>query len=193
MAKTVRELQKVLGQAAKDDPRRRFHSLYDKVASERVLREAWFQVRKNGGRGGVDGKELREYEEPESVEKLITEIRGELLQESYNPKPVLRVMIPKPDGGERPLGIPTIKDRVVQTSAKLILEPIFEADFQEFSYGFREGHSPHQAIKAFRDQCYKEHTRWIIDADISKFLIHWITVSCEILLRDESMTAVYCD
>ena len=125
MAKTVRELQKVLGQAAKDDPRRRFHSLYDKVASDRVLFEAWVQVRKNEGRGGVDGKEIRDYEEPESVEKLITEIRGELLQERYKPEPVLRMMIPKPDGGERPLGIPTSKDRVGQTAVKLVLEPIF--------------------------------------------------------------------
>ena len=168
MAKTVRELQEVLGQAAKDDPKRRFHSLYDKVASERVLREAWLVVMKNGGRGGVDGREIRDYEDPESVNKLISEIRGELLNGGYRPRPVLRVMIPKPDGGERPLGIPTIKDRVVQTAAKLILEPIFEADFQSFSYGFREGKSCHQALQAVWKWMNFGHTE-VIDADIQGF------------------------
>ncbi|OVE79395.1 group II intron reverse transcriptase/maturase [bacterium I07] len=168
MAKTVSELQEVLGQAAKDDPKRRFHSLYDKVASERVLKEAWLRVRKNGGRGGVDGKEIGDYKEPESVEQLITELRGELLSQRYRPQPVLRVMIPKPDGGERPLGIPTIKDRVVQTAAKLILEPIFEADFQAFSYGFREGKSCHQALNVVWRWMNIGHTE-VIDADIQGF------------------------
>jgi RNA-directed DNA polymerase len=142
MAKTVRELQKVLGRAAKDDPRRRFHSLYDKVSSERVLREAWFQAKENGGRGGVDGREFSDYEIAEQVDDLIKELQKELVEGSYKPEAVLRVYIPKPDGKERPLGIPTIRDRVVQTAAKLILEPIFEADFKDFSYGFREGIRP---------------------------------------------------
>ena len=168
MAKTVRELQKVLGQAAKDDPKRRFHSLYDKVASERVLRVAWLQVRKNGGRGGVDGKEFGDYEDPKLVEDLLTQIRGELLAGAYRPRPVLRVYIPKPDGRERPLGIPTIKDRIVQTAAKLILEPIFEADFQEFSYGFREGKNCHQALHAVWKWMNFGHTE-VIDADIQGF------------------------
>lgn len=168
MAKTVRELQKVLGQAAKDDPRRRFHSLYDKVASERVLQEAWLVVRKNSGRGGVDGKEFVDYENPEQVDELITELRKELVEGIYKPEAVLRVYIPKADGKERPLGIPTIKDRVVQTAVKLILEPIFEADFKDFSYGFREGKSSHQALQAVWKWMNFGHTE-VIDADIQGF------------------------
>jgi group II intron reverse transcriptase/maturase len=168
MAKTVRELQKVLGQAAKDDPRRRFHSLYDKVASERVLQEAWLVVKKNGGRGGVDGKELEDYESPEQVDELITELQKELVKEVYKPTAVLRVYIPKADGKERPLGIPTIRDRVVQTAAKLILEPIFEADFKDFSYGFREGKNCHQAMQAVWKWMNFGHTE-VIDADIQGF------------------------
>jgi len=168
MAKSVRELQKVLGQAAKDDPRRRFHSLYDKVMSERVLREAWLQVKKNGGSGGVDGKELSDYENEETVEELLKELEDELVRGIYKPEAVLRVYIPKPDGKQRPLGIPTIRDRVVQTAAKLILEPIFEADFQDFSYGFREGKNSHQAMQAvwkWMNFGYAE----VIDADIQGF------------------------
>jgi group II intron reverse transcriptase/maturase len=168
MAKSVRELQEVLGQAAKDDPQRRFHSLYDKVASERVLREAWFTVKQNGGRGGVDGKEFLEYESPEQVEELLQELRQELVAGRYKPQAVLRVYIPKPDGKQRPLGIPTIRDRVVQTAAKLILEPIFEADFQDFSYGFREGKSCHQAMQAVWKWMNFGYTE-VIDADIQGF------------------------
>ena len=168
MLKTVRELQKVLGQAAKDDPRRRFHSLYDKVSSKHVLQEAWLVAKKNGGSGGVDGKEFADYESPEQVDELLKELQKELVEGIYKPEAVLRVYIPKPDGKERPLGIPTIRDRVVQTAAKLILEPIFEVDFKDFSYGFREGKSCHQAMQAV--------WKWlnfgyidVIDADIQGF------------------------
>lgn len=168
MAKTVRELQKVLGQAAKDDPRRRFHSLYDKVASLRVLQEAWSQVKKNGGRGGVDGKEFSDYESLEQVDELLNELQSELVEGKYKPEAVLRVYIPKPDGKERPLGIPTIRDRVVQTAAKLILEPIFEADFKDFSYGFREGKNCHQAMQAVWKWMNFGYTE-VIDADIQGF------------------------
>jgi RNA-directed DNA polymerase len=168
MAKSVRELQKVLGQAAKDDPRRRFHSLYDKVSSERVLQEAWLVVKKNGGRGGVDGKEFSDYENEETVLKLLEDLENELVRGIYKPDAVLRVYIPKPDGKERPLGIPTIRDRVVQTAAKLILEPIFEADFKDFSYGFREGKSSHQAIQAVWKWMNFGYTE-VIDADIQGF------------------------
>lgn len=168
MAKSVRELQKVLGQAAKDDPRRRFHSLYDKVYSKRVLQEAWIQVKKNGGRGGVDGKEFIDYEIPEQVNELLKEIQNELIEGRYKPDAVLRVHIPKPDGKERPLGIPTIRDRVVQAAAKLILEPIFEVDFKDFSYGFREGKSSHQAMQAVWKWMNFGYTE-VIDADIQGF------------------------
>jgi group II intron reverse transcriptase/maturase len=168
MAKTVRELQKVLGQAAKDDPKRRFHSLYDKVSEERVLQEAWLEVRKKGGRGGVDGKELGDYKGTELADRLIHEIRRELQEGTYRPQPVLRVYIPKPDGGDRPLGIPTIKDRIVQTAAKLILEPIFEADFKDFSYGFRAGKSCHHAVQAVWKWMNFGQTE-VIDADIQGY------------------------
>ena len=168
MAKSVRELQKVLGQVAKDDPRRRFHSLYDKVASKRVLEEAWLVVKKNGGRGGVDGKEFADYESPEQVDDLLMELQKELVDGNYKPEGVLRVYIPKPDGKERPLGIPTIRDRVVQTATKLILEPIFEADFKDFSYGFREGKSCHQAMQAVWKWMNFGYTD-VIDADIQGF------------------------
>ena len=168
MAKSVRELQKVLGQAAKDDPGRRFHSLYDKVYRTEVLREALHRVIKKGGSGGVDGKEIDDYGSIEVQEELIQEIMRELREESYKPKPVKRIYIPKADGGERPLGIPTIKDRVVQTAAKLILEPIFEADFKEYSYGFREGKSSHQALQAIWKWLNFGHTE-VLDADVRKF------------------------
>jgi group II intron reverse transcriptase/maturase len=168
MAKTVSELQKVLGQAAKDDPGRRFHSLYDKVASERVLQAAWDQVRKNGGSGGVDGKDIHDYGTLESVEALISAIRQELLSGTYKPQAVLRVYIPKPDGGKRPLGIPTIKDRVLQTASKLILEPIFEADFKEVSYGYREGRNCHHAMQGIWQWMNFGYTH-VIDADIQGF------------------------
>jgi group II intron reverse transcriptase/maturase len=168
MAKNVRELQKVLGQAAKDDPRRRFHSLYDKVSSMRVLREAWHVVRKNGGRGGVDGKEFTDYEDSETVEYLLQELQNELVRGIYKPEAVLRVYIPKPDGKERPLGIPTIRDRIVQAAAKLMLEPIFEADFKDFSYGFRERKSSHQAKQAVWKWMNFGNTE-VIDADIQGF------------------------
>jgi group II intron reverse transcriptase/maturase len=168
MVKSVRELQKVLGQAAKDDPRRRFHSLYDKVSSERVLQEAWLVVKKNGGRGGVDGKEFSDYELPEQEDELLKGLQKELVEGIYKPEAVLRVYIPKPDGKERPLGIPTIRDRVVQTAAKLILEPIFEADFKDFSYGFREGKSCHQAMQAVWKLMNFGYTE-VIDADIQGF------------------------
>jgi group II intron reverse transcriptase/maturase len=168
MAKSVRELQKVLGQAAKDDPRRRFHSLYDKVTSMRVLQEAWLLVKKNGGRGGVDGKEFSDYEKVETVEELLKELQKELAEGIYKPEAVLRVYIPKPDGKERPLGIPTIRDRVVQAAAKLILEPIFEADFKDFSYGFREEKSSHQAMQAVWKWMNFGYTE-VIDADIQGF------------------------
>lgn len=179
MAKTVSELQKVVGQVAKDEPVRRFHSLYDKVCRWDVLWVAWLQVQENGGSGGVDGKELSDYRELDAQQALIAEIRGELLDGSYRPQPVRRTYIEKPDGGERPLGIPTIKDRVVQTAVKLVLEPIFEADFQECSYGFRPNKSCHQACQAVWKWMNFGYTK-VIDADIRKY---FDTIPHEKLLR----------
>lgn len=168
MHRSVSELQRVLGQAAKDDKGRRFHSLYDKVSSKIVLWEAWRQVNENGGAGGVDGKELFDYTNSEVQEELLQEIRRELLDDTYKPLAVRRECIPKPDGSKRPLGIPTIKDRIVQTAVKLILEPIFEADFHNFSYGFREGKNCHQAMQAVWKWLNFGYSQ-VIDADISRF------------------------
>ena len=168
MRKSVSDLQKVLGKVAKGDKGRRFHSLYDKICRKDVLWESWQQVKSNGGSGGVDGKELGDYGAPSERDKLLAEIRQELLDGSYQPQAVRREYIDKPDGGQRPLGIPTIKDRVVQTAVKLVLESIFEADFHNFSYGFRPGKSCHQALQAvwkWQNFGYIQ----IIDADIRKY------------------------
>lgn len=168
MAKKTSELQKVLGQVAKDDSHRRFHSLYDKVASAEVLRAALCDVERNGGAGGIDGKNLKYYESHQARETLLREIREELLEGTYRAEPVKRVYIPKADGSERPLGIPTVKDRVVQTALKLIMEPIHEADFHECSYGFRPGRSCHQAMHTVWKWMNFGYTK-VIDADIRRF------------------------
>jgi group II intron reverse transcriptase/maturase len=168
MAKTVRELQRVLGQAAKDEVSRKFHSLYDKVCRKDVIWSAWLAVKANDGSGGVDGKELRDYEDPIERTKLLREIHRELLEGTYRAQPVRREHMEKPDGGKRPLGIPTIKDRIVQTAVKLVIEPIFEADFQEFSYGFRAGKSSHQALQAVWKWMNFGYN-YVVDADIHKY------------------------
>jgi group II intron reverse transcriptase/maturase len=168
MMKRVSELGKVLGQVAKDDAGRKFHGLYDKVCRKEVIWSAWLQVKANGGSGGVDGKELSDYEDPEKRNELLREIHSELLEGRYHPLPVRREFIDKQDGGKRPLGIPTIKDRIVQAAVKIILEPIFEADFQEFSYGFRPGRSCHQALQAVWKWMNYGYIK-VIDADICKY------------------------
>jgi RNA-directed DNA polymerase len=168
MHRKVSELRRILGQAAKDEASRRFHSLYDKVCQKEMIWSAWLIVRANGGSGGVDGKELSDYDEAEARNELLREIHRELLEGIYQPQAVRREYIDKPDGGKRPLGIPTIRDRIVQTAAKLVLEPIFEADFQGFSYGFRPKRSCHQAMQAVWKWMNYGHTK-VIDADICKY------------------------
>jgi group II intron reverse transcriptase/maturase len=168
MLEKVSDLQRILGQAAKDDARRRFHSLYDKVCRKDVIWSAWLQVKANGGSGGVDCKELIDYEDPEERNALLRDIYQELIARNYIPQAVRREYIDKPDGGKRPLGIPTIKDRIVQTAVKLVLEPIIESDFQEFSYGFRPGRSCHQALQSVWKYMNFGYTQ-VIDADISKY------------------------
>lgn len=126
--------------AAKRGKGRRFHALYDRIYRLDVIKRAWMEVKTNGGSAGVDGKTIGEIER-EGVEPFLEAIIKELKEGTYRPQPVLRVYIPKGDGKQRPLGIPTVKDRVVQQACKIVIEPIFEANFRECSYGFRPGRS----------------------------------------------------
>jgi RNA-directed DNA polymerase len=131
---------------AKAEPAFRFYVLYDKIHRWDVLTEALKQSKQKKGAAGVDGQTFEEIEEY-GEERWLEELQRELQRKTYRPQPVRRVLIPKPGGGERPLGIPTIKDRVVQTAAKLILEPIFEADFSDAAYGYRPGRSAVDAVQ----------------------------------------------
>jgi len=145
----VRQLQRRLWVAAKRHPGRRFHALYDRIARGDVLAEAWKRVRKNRGAAGVDAQTLSDVEQY-GVERFLEELGAELRAGRYRPAAVLRRYIPKADGKKRPLGIPTVRDRVVQMAAKLVLEPIFEADFLPCSYGFRPRRSATQALETLR-------------------------------------------
>lgn len=161
-----RQLQRNLYLAAKKDKKRRFHALYDRIYRPDILWRAWEEVRKNRGSEGVDGKSLEDIERY-GVENFISEIHDELKAGIYRPQPALRVYIPKPDGRKRPLGIPTIKDRVIQQACKIVIEPIFEANFLESSYGFRPKRSAAQAIARVRKSLYKGW--YVIDADIQGY------------------------
>ena len=163
----VRQLQRKLYLAAKRNSKRKFHALYDKISREDILQEAWKRVKTNGGAGGIDGISLIDVESY-GVEKLLAEIRQDLQEGSDRPKPVKRVFIPKPDGKRRPLGIPVIKDRIIQMAAKIVIEPPFEADFKESSYGFRPKRSAHQALELVRKACNKQGW-WVVDADIKGY------------------------
>jgi RNA-directed DNA polymerase len=163
----VQELQRKLYLAAKKNSKRKFHALYDKLYREDILKEAWKQVKANKGAEGIDGISLSDIE-IYGVEKLLDEIRQELQTLSYHPKPVKRVFIPKDDGKKRPLGIPIIKDRIIQAAAKIIIEPIFEADFKECSYGFRRKRNAHQALEVVRKAC-NNGGWWVVDADIQGY------------------------
>ncbi|WZL81284.1 reverse transcriptase domain-containing protein [Vallitaleaceae bacterium 9-2] len=145
----VRKLQRKLYQSAKRNKMRKFHALYDKLYREDILYEAWKRVKANGGSGGIDEQTIEEVE-VYGVDKMVEEIQDELKTNSYNPPPVRRVYIPKADGNKRPLGIPTVKDRIVQSAMKLVIEPIFEADFKDCSYGFRPKRNQHQALEVIR-------------------------------------------
>ena len=145
----VRQLQRRLWACAKSSKTRRFHALYDRIYRSDVLWEAWKRVRSNKGAAGVDETTLRSIEE-QGVMQFLEGIQADLKASRYRPSPVKRRWIPKADGKQRPLGIPTVRDRVVQMAAKLVIEPIFEADFQPCSYGFRPKKSATQALEAIR-------------------------------------------
>ena len=131
-----RQLQRNLYLAAKKDKQRRFHALYDRIFRLDILWRAWKEVRENKGSAGIDGITFEMIEEY-GVEEYLLDIQEDLKNKKYRPKPVKRVYIPKPDGKQRPLGIPTIRDRIVQQACKIVIEPIFEANFLDSSYGFR--------------------------------------------------------
>src|SRR6201993_394913 len=162
----IRELQIKLYRKAKNEPEYRFYMLYDKIYREDILAHAYARARANKGAPGVDGQTFERIESA-GREEWLTGIRQELRNKTYQPQPVRRVMIPKPGGGERPLGIPSIKDRVVQTAAKIVLEPIFEADMEPSAYGYRPKRSAQDAIQKVDELLYAGYTD-IVDADLSK-------------------------
>ena len=163
----VRELQRKLWVSAKQSKTRRFHALYDRIYRSDVLREAWRRVRSNGGAAGVDQATLRSIEE-QGVTQFLEGIQADLQAGEYRPSPVRRQYIPKADGKQRPLGIPTVRDRVVQMAAKIMIEPIFEADFEESSFGFRPKKSATQALEAIRIAGNQGHN-FVVDADIKGY------------------------
>jgi RNA-directed DNA polymerase len=163
----VRELQIKLYRKAKSEPGFRFYQLYDKVYREDVLLRAWTLAKANQGAPGVDGESFEDIESA-GVMEWLSGLRQELHDKTYRAQPVRRVMIPKPGGGERPLGIPTIRDRVAQTAAKLILEPIFEADLEPNAYGYRPQRSAQDAIQKVGELLRGGYTD-IVDADLSKY------------------------
>lgn len=163
----VRELQRKLYLATKLNGRRKFHALYDKVYREDILEEAWKRVKFNGGAGGIDRVTIADVEEY-GVEEFLLEIQQELLEGKYHPEPVRRTYIPKGKTDKRPLGIPIIKDRVIQMAAKIVIEPIFEADFKDCSYGFRPKRNAHQALDRIRKDTANKGW-WVVDADIKGY------------------------
>jgi RNA-directed DNA polymerase len=163
----ARELQRKLWVAAKRSPDRRFHALFDRIHSRDVLWEAWRRVRRNKGAAGIDRQTLEAVEEF-GVDRLLAEIQVELSEGRYRPLPVRRVSIPKPQGGVRPLGIPSVKDRVVQQAARIVLEPIFEADFLPVSFGFRPRRSATDAKEVLRRSFITGHT-FVFEADIRDY------------------------
>jgi RNA-directed DNA polymerase len=163
----IRILQRKLYRKAKAEPAFRFYVLYDKIYREDILRHAYAVARANAGAAGVDGVSFAQVE-ASGVEAWLAGLREELISKTYRPDPVRRVMISKPDGGERPLGIPTIRDRVVQTAAKLVLEPIFEADFEDNAYGYRPARGAVDAVKEVHRHICRGYTD-VVDADLSRY------------------------
>lgn len=163
----AQELWKTLYLCAKESPTRRFHALYDKIYRPDILWEAWQRVKRKKGSGGIDGQTIEQIIEEYGEKKFMNELYLELKEKRYTPSPVRRTYIPKDNGKRRPLGIPTIKDRVAQMATKMVIEPIFEADFQDCSFGFRPKRNAHQAIARIRKasgKCF-----WVVDVDIQGY------------------------
>ena len=163
----IRTLQRKLYVKAKAEPAFRFYMLYDKIYREDILAHACRLARANAGPSAVDGVSFAQIEE-EGLEVWLAGLAEERVSKTYRPDPVRRVLIPKPDGGERPLGIPTIRDRVVQTAAKLVLEPIFEADFEDNTYGYRPQRGAVDAVKKVHQHICQGYTD-VVDADLSGY------------------------
>lgn len=163
----VERLRKKLYEKAKREPDFRFYSLYDKVCWIATLERAYRQAKANAGAAGVDGVRFEDIE-AYGVERWLAELRQELVEETYRPHPVRRVMIAKPGGGERPLGIPTIRDRVAQTAVVLLLEPIFETDFEDNVYAYRPERSAHDALSEVKKRLY-EGQQHVVDADVTQY------------------------
>jgi retron-type reverse transcriptase len=165
----LQALQRVLYRSAKQDPTRRFHALYDKLTRSDVMWQAWINVARNQGAPGVDGVSVDSIEAGgmEGVTSFLDVLTAEVRAQSYRPQPLLRVNIPKAGkpGETRPLGIPALRDRVLMSAAKLVLEPVFEADFSPGSFGFRPKRSAHDALEGIRQNA-NSGAHWVLDADI---------------------------
>lgn len=165
----VQKLQRTLYLAAKENPKRRFHALYDKVYRQDIMEEAWKRVKINGGSPGIDKQSIEYIVKIYGEERFVEETAEMVRSGEYRAKPVRRQEIPKGDGKMRPLGIPTVRDRLVQMATKLVIEPIFEADFRDCSQGFRPKRSTHMATEKIRETVNNGKVYWVVDVDITGY------------------------